>query len=517
MEASGHLDSQTAILIGIPEEKSVGIKQAFESYNVSVIEANNSTKALHIAKQRPLDFAVIWSSLPDSTPIRLIDRLRWRQPTLITAIAGPSIDQDQRSSLIRQGADDYIEVDAAFDYTETVVRRMVIRRSIGIIGRNPRILQAIAVVESIAKTKVTVLITGESGTGKELIARAVHLLSDRSEGPFIAVNCAALPEGVLESELFGHEKGSFTGAVSQRRGRFELADGGTLLLDEIGEIPLAIQAKLLRVLEEEKIMRVGGSKEISIDVRIIASTNRDLGYLVGKGEFRQDLYYRLNVVSIHLPALRERKEDIRAIFLAALSDASKRNKIQFSGINDDALIALENYDWPGNVRELKNLAESLVVLCQGRTITLQDLPEQILRRSEQDRLPVLNPKPRAEIERDLLFREISALKDLLMVELPSIRENLAFLAKRIVDYRGEPAGRPIEALYRSIPTEEGASLEVQADGSLTVSAGTPIKQVEKELIETTLKKVSGNRKKAAKLLGIGERTLYRKMKRYGLS
>ncbi len=517
MEASGHLDSQTAILIGIPEQKSLGIRQAFESNDVSVIEASNSSKALLVAKQKVPDFAVVWNDLPDSTPTRLIERLRSRYPTLIAAIAGPAIDQDQRSNLIKQGADDYIEIDAAFDHTQSVVQRMVIRKRIGIIGRNPKILQAIAVVESIARTKVTVLVTGESGTGKELIARAIHFLSDRSEGPFIAVNCAALPEGVLESELFGHEKGSFTGAISQRKGRFELADGGTLLLDEIGEMPLAIQAKLLRVLEEEKIMRVGGSRDIGIDVRIIASTNRDLGYLVSKGQFRQDLYYRLNVVSIHLPALRERREDIRTIFLAALNEAAKRNHIEFGGIDDDALTALENYDWPGNVRELKNLAESLLVLCQGRRITLQDLPDHIVYRSDQNRLPVLNPKPRAEVERDLLFRELSSLKDLLLVELSSIRENLAFLAKRIIDYESRSDRRPIEASYRSIPAEEGTTLDAQPQDSLTVAPGTPIKEVEKDLIETTLRKVNGNRKKAAKLLGIGERTLYRKMKRYGLS
>lgn len=516
MEESRHLDSPTAILIGIPEQKSLSIKQAFESNRVSVVEANTSSKAIHLSKQKPPDFVVVWSDLADSTPTKLINRLRWWHPALIAAIAGPTIGQDQRTNLIRDGADDYIEVDADFNRTEAVVRRMVVRKKTRIIGRNPKILQAIAVVESIARTKVTVLVTGESGTGKELIARAIHMLSDRSNGPFIAINCAALPEGVLESELFGHEKGSFTGAISQRKGRFELADGGTLLLDEIGEIPPSIQAKLLRVLEEERIMRVGGSREIDIDVRIIASTNRDLGYLVSKGEFRQDLYYRLNVVSIHLPALRERREDIRTIFMAALHDASQRNQIEFAGIDEEALIALENYDWPGNVRELKNLAESLLVICQGRAITLKDLPDHILRRSDDSRLPVLNPKPRAEVERDLLFREISALKDLLVVELSSIRENLAFLAKKIVE-RGEPIGQPVEAQYRSIPTEESKGFEAHSQETITVAAGTPIKQIERDLIETTLKKVNGNRKKAAKLLGIGERTLYRKMKKYGLS
>jgi len=352
-----------------------------------------------------------------------------------------------------------------------------------------------------------VLITGESGTGKELIARAIHLRSDRRKGPFIAVNCGALPEGVLESELFGHEKGSFTGAISQRKGRFEIADGGTLLLDEVGEMPLGTQVKLLRVLEEERFMRVGGSRDVVVDVRVVASTNRDLRRFVEDGHFRRDLYYRLNVVPIHIPPLRERREDIRTILYGIAEEARLRNNVKFGGMTEDAVITLERYDWPGNVRELKNLAESLVVLSGGKKINIDDLPDHIVERDNvHSDLPVRVGRPREDVERDLLFGRLA-----------EIEHRLTQMADVLLDLRNAVTGQPVPAPQPSAVPGEAKYTEIP-DGhdDIVVKPGTPIRDIERELIEKTLREVSGNRKKAAELLGIGERTLYRRMKEYGI-
>jgi DNA-binding NtrC family response regulator len=330
--------------------------------------------------------------------------------------------------------------------------------------------------------------------------------SDRENGPFIAVNCGALPQGVLESELFGHEKGSFTGAMSQRKGRFELADGGTLLLDEVGEMPLGTQVKLLRVLEEEQFMRVGGSKDVKIDVRVVASTNRDLRRLVEEGGFRRDLYYRLNVVPIHVPPLRERKADITTIFMGTVSETCDRNRVTFGGITEDALQILEDYDWPGNVRELKNLVESLVVLSGGKKIGIEDLPESMTRSESVSRdLPVRVGRPREEIERDLLFGRLAEIEGRVSYLTELVQDLQVALTGRTV-----PPGRsavPGHVKYREVPVDQR---------DIVVRPGTRIKEVERDLIEKTLKKVNGNRKKAARILGIGERTLYRRMKEYDL-
>jgi DNA-binding NtrC family response regulator len=370
-------------------------------------------------------------------------------------------------------------------------------------GKNERILQIIETIETIAPTKVTVLITGESGTGKELIARAIHQRSNRRNKPFVAVNCAALPQGLLESELFGHEKGAFTGAVAQRKGRFEIADGGTLLLDEVGEMPPGTQVKLLRVLEEEHFMRVGGSQDVTVDVRVLASTNRDLRQLVEDGCFRIDLFYRLNVIPIHVPPLRERKEDIPAIFRAIMAETCIRNGVEFGDIDDEALLALVNYPWPGNVRELGNLAESLIVLAGGKLITLASLPEHIVRALEARDLPVRMNRPRSESERDLyLWR------------LADIGAGIAELTKLVVGMRDALerthvlAKQPVYVSSASAPSEAA---------DVGVRPGVSVKDVERELIEKTLGAVDGNRKKAAKMLGIGERTLYRRMKEYNLT
>lgn len=497
----------TAILVCDDSDKMADVAEALTQHGVKYIFTGDTAAALRHARKSPPDFAYVYYKLPGGTGIRALQRLKRRHPLILAALVGPQLSADARKSLIAEGADDYIEVFSDGTMVSAGVHRLIARKESGILGRNDKILQIIDVIEGIAPTKVTVLITGESGTGKELIARAIHRRSERSDGPFIAVNCGALPQGVLESELFGHEKGSFTGATAQRAGRFEIADGGSLLLDEVGEMPLGTQVKLLRVLEEEKFMRVGGTKSVSVDVRVIAATNRDLKQLVDQGEFRRDLFYRLNVVPIHVPPLRERPEDIRTIFFGLAEEISRRNKVEFGGITEESLHALENYIWPGNVRELKNLVESLIVLSRGRRTTVADLPTHILEAEENGRnLPVRVGRPREEIERDLLFgrlalieKQIAALTDIIL---------------SMKDGSEDAAGFPEKA--SAVPGEATWAEILEEPKDVLVKHGGRIKDVEKALIEKTLSQVNGNRRKAARLLGIGERTLYRRMKQYGL-
>jgi two-component system NtrC family response regulator len=246
-----------------------------------------------------------------------------------------------------------------------------------IIGKSKAMRSVLGMVDKAAPSRSTVLITGDSGTGKELVARAIHFASPRKDGPFVSVNCMALNPGVLESELFGHEKGSFTGAVARRRGRFELADGGTLFLDEIGELTAELQVKLLRVLQERTFERVGGGGEIEVDIRVVAATNADLAKAVEQGDFREDLYYRLNVIQIHMPSLGERREDIPLLATHFLNKYAEENDKRVTGFAPEAMDYLSGYDWPGNVRQLQNVVERCVVMASGETISVEDLPPEI--------------------------------------------------------------------------------------------------------------------------------------------
>ena len=315
----------------------------------------------------------------------------------------------------------------------------------GIIGNAAAMQRIFDTLQQVAMTHATVLIQGESGTGKELLARAIHQNGRRKDRLFVGLNCAALSEGILESELFGHEKGAFTGADRQRQGRFEYANGGTLFLDEIGDMPLSTQIKLLRVIEEREILRVGSNEPIKVDVRLIAATNQDIEELVRLKRFREDLYFRLNVVRVSLPPLRERREDIPLLIDAFIREFAETHSKQIAGIEPDAHRALCRHDWPGNVRELKNSIESMVVMSRGERLTLRDLPDAVLSATEG-----------------------------------------------LEDARHAPAS------------------------GLHVTPGTSLEAMEKELIRRTLETVGGNREEAAKQLKIGERTLYRKLDRYGL-
>lgn len=426
------------------------------------------------------------------------------------------------------------------------IERRRLQRVTGIVGATDAMREVLERVVQIAPVAATVLVTGESGTGKELVARGLHALSPRRHKPFIAVNVAAISETLLESELFGHEKGAFTGAIDARRGLFELADTGTIFLDEIGEMPLATQTKLLRVLEQREFHRVGGEKPLKVDVRIVAATNQDLRGLVAMGEFRRDLYFRLNVLHIELPALRERRDDIPLLVQEFVREASLRHDRPFPGISPDAMQILKDYAWPGNVRELRNLVESMVVLGGGHTIEAHHIPADV--RGGRGRTLLPAPIPRVTREGGG-SRDVRPELEFVFRTLVDLRVDMDDLRRDFDTYRRERvAGHPDQA-WLELPTREipvrmvvegpggeerpAEEARVVAEGGTTDAPyevrprqeesgvvvfrpGMTMDDVEREAIRAALESVSGNRRKAAELLGIGERTLYRKISKYDL-
>jgi DNA-binding NtrC family response regulator len=397
------------------------------------------------------------------------------------------------------------------------VRRLIERRRLqqrtGILGESPPIQEVLVKIEQMAPVTSTVLIEGESGTGKELVARAIHDLSPRGVGgkPFIAVNCAALPETLLESELFGHEKGAFTGAAERRLGRFELADEGTIFLDEIGEMPPATQVKLLRVLEERSFFRVGGAQPIRVDVRVITATNKALKESVALGRFRDDLYYRLNVLSVYLPPLRERRSDIPLLVRRFIAEFARTHDRVFRGITPEALQILVEADWPGNVRQLRNLIESMVVLAPEGEIRASDIPADIRDRSRV--LPMRIPQAvSGGQEFEFILRSLVELK--LQVEE---------LRRRLDDRVGQPVevieigSREQGARSRRLESgEDPLALDEGEPPVVIYRPGMTMADVERAAIDAALRETRGNRRKAAEVLGIGERTLYRKLKEYAI-
>jgi DNA-binding NtrC family response regulator len=382
---------------------------------------------------------------------------------------------------------------------EGVMERKEFQKQMGILGESVEIKEIIDVVLQVAPTDITVLISGESGTGKELIAKAIHAASPRANKSLVTVNCGAIPEGIMESELFGHERGAFTGATELRKGYFEISDGGTIFLDEIGEMPLATQVKFLRVLENGEFMRVGASTPRKADVRVIAATNKDLEHEVQNGNFREDLFYRLRSVNIRVPPLRDRREDIPLFFTAFVRDFCERNSLTFAGITDEAMQLFVNYDWPGNIRELKNVVESMLVIERGKRLEIEDVRKHLRgnRENHEERnLPVFLNRTAEQAERELLYRALIEMrKDILEVKN---------LITRQVIHQAPIAG----------PSEysiEGVEANVQeAEESMALD------EVERKMIVSALDRFHGNRRLAAKALRISERTLYRKIKEYGL-
>ncbi|MAR65095.1 MAG: sigma-54-dependent Fis family transcriptional regulator [Flammeovirgaceae bacterium] len=392
-----------------------------------------------------------------------------------------------------------------------------IKQKFGIIGNSNTLNHAIEVAIQVAPTDMTVLISGESGTGKESFSKIIHSISKRKHGQFIAVNCGAIPEGTIDSELFGHEKGSFTGANESRKGYFEVTDKGTIFLDEIGEMPLSTQSRLLRILENGEFIKVGSSKVLKTDVRIIAATNVKLEEAVRNKKFREDLYYRLNTVPIVVPPLREREEDISLLFRKFASDFSDINKIDPVRLSDDAKYELKKYRFPGNIRELKNLAEQISVLEIERNISAETVRKYIPETSNLPTLSKLNSEANDENynERDILYKILFDLKND-VTEMKKIIDNILNSNEKVqIDTKKSELLEDNNILIRDKEVQSDNTFQEVTELEIDTES-LSIEKKEKELIIKALKKNRNKRKYAAKDLGISERTLYRKIKHYKL-
>lgn len=404
-----------------------------------------------------------------------------------------------------------------------------IKQRFGIIGGSPLINRAIDIARQVAPTDITVLITGESGSGKEVFSHIIHQLSARKHGPFIAVNCGAIPEGTIDSELFGHEKGSFTGAHEARKGYFEVVNGGTIFLDEVGELPIGTQARLLRVLESGEYIRVGSSKVQKTDVRVVAATNVDMFEAVKAGKFREDLYYRLNTVPLKIPPLRDRKEDIHLIFRKFVADFSDKYRSPSVTLDDSAVQVLINYNWPGNVRQLRNIAEQIAVLEKERHISGQTLLSYIPTDGVSNLPMRLNQNSKEDFsERDILYKVLFDMKKD-MVELKKLVVDIINHGDGVSNYAADNP-HVINALYEDLEMPKNDStLTIQQPVNLSrsenyhlthdaeeVEESLSLVDKEADMIKKALKKHKGKRKAASEELGISERTLYRKIKELNL-
>lgn len=451
-------EQQRAAILIVEDDRNQAdaVSEALQRVGHECVVVTAPRRASAILESRSFDLVITDLMMQDLDGMDILRAVKSINPTTEVIVITGHASIETAVGAIRQGAYDYIEKPLNVEVLRDRVSKALERRRLvaqtkelsaqlderfgfaGVVGNNPQMRRVVEIARQIAPTNTTVLITGESGTGKELIARAIHNNSPRRHRNFVALNCAALSEGILESELFGHEKGAFTGAAALRRGRFEYADGGTLFLDEVGDMPMSTQIKLLRVLEDGEIMRVGSNDPIRVDVRLISATNRDLNAAIAEKAFREDLYFRLKVVTLALPPLRERAEDIALLADYFMKEFSRQHGKTITALSPAALQALQAYTWPGNVRELRNAVETMVALAQGNTLDVQQLPPEIP--------GAVRPGPSA------------------------------------------------------------ASL-----GTMT------LEEAERQLIANALRATEGNRQEAARRLGIGERTLYRKIKDYGLS
>lgn len=445
-----------SILI-VDDEKNIrsGLAMAMELEGYESLTAEDGSAAWALMGKKNVDLVITDLRMPNLSGEQLLQKIASAYPRLPVIILTGHGTIETAVEAMRKGAIDFFTKPVELDRLSLVVKKALSTTDLyaeherlkaevaslkarnrydRIVGKSQKMMALMETVALVAPTRASVLITGESGVGKELVADAIHELSTRSKGPFIKVHCAALSESLLESELFGHEKGSFTGAIAQKKGRFELADGGTIFLDEIGEINAATQVKLLRVLQEKEFERVGGEKAITVDVRIVCATNRDLLKEIEKGNFREDLYYRLNVVHLDVPPLRDRKDDIPLLMTTFLSQFNQENDKGLEGFSSGAKKALLSYEWPGNIRELRNSIESAVVLSRSSVIEVEDLP-------------------------------------------PSVR-----LADK--------------------------------SSQLSLDVGITLAEAEKQLIMSTLIMSGGNKTRAAEVLGIGRKTLHRKLQEY---
>ncbi|RIK62957.1 MAG: sigma-54-dependent Fis family transcriptional regulator [Planctomycetota bacterium] len=438
----------------------------------AVTLAHSGEAGIKEAREREFDVVLCDLRLPDTDGMEVLKKLKALDPDLEVIIITGFGSVEKAVDALRSGAYSFLEKPLNRDQLRSTVTNAVERRKLagenrelqkivhekfgfeGIVGSSPPMQQVFQRLRQVAPTDARVLITGENGTGKELVARALHFNSKRRNVPLVAINCGALAGGVLDSELFGHVKGAFTGALRDHEGKFEYADGGTLFLDEVGEMPQETQVKLLRVIETKEVTRIGANAPRKIDVRLISATNKNLEAEVKAGRFREDLYYRLKVIEMHLPALRERAGDIPMLAQSFLKEFAQQHGKDIAGFEPRAINALMAHDWPGNVRELRNVVEEMVVLSQGRLITAAELPP-----------------------------------------------NLTRLA---------PATAAVTA------PGQAAAFAAPAQAGMSSLVGLTMEQIEREVIRLTLAHNEGNRERTAKMLAIGERTLYRKIKEYGL-
>ncbi len=418
----------TILIVDDDRPQREGLQRALAG-RYEVLTADDAAKAYSILESQPVDVLLTDLRMPGDDGMKLLRRARSlsNPPVSIMMTAYGSIDNAVEA--MKAGAYHYVTKPVNLDELELVIERALKSRRIeaeninlheqldrrfgleNLVGESPAMLQVFDVIQQVAPTRATVLITGETGTGKELVAHAIHNLSPRKDGPFVAVHAAALTSTLLESELFGHEKGAFTGAVERRIGRFEAADGGTLFLDEVSEIDPAMQVKLLRVLEERAFERVGGTKTIQVDVRLVAATNKDLKKLVSEGKFRDDLFYRLSVVTVNLPPLRDRRQDVPLLVQAFIRQCSAENGKPVRDITAEAVNTLMAYDWPGNVRELRNTIEQMVVLSRGERLTLRDVPAAIRGGADLTKISVVRPGTTMTVEEAERQLIVQALKE----------------------------------------------------------------------------------------------------------
>jgi len=388
------LDNKSYSILVVDDEESMreflSIMLHREGYQVEAVA--DGAQAIALLKEKGYDLIISDIKMPRVDGFQLLAHVKDRWPETVVIMVTAFSSTEEAVEAMKQGAYDYITKPFKNEEIRLIVQNALERKALrqenldlkkelgrrfalgGLIGKTKKMQVVYDLIEKVAKSRINVLLTGESGTGKELVAKAIHYQSDRRSNPFVPINCGAIPENLLESELFGHEKGSFTGAMQQKAGLFEVADNGTLFLDEIGELPPMMQVKLLRVLQEQEFRRVGGTKDIKVDVRVIAATNKDLAEAVSRGEFREDLFYRLNVIAVHLPSLRERREDIPLLIEHFCRKISKQGQ---PDVAEDALRRMLDYSWPGNVRELENAVERCLILGKNGAITADCLPPAV--------------------------------------------------------------------------------------------------------------------------------------------
>ncbi|MEO8201153.1 MAG: sigma-54 dependent transcriptional regulator [Gemmatimonadota bacterium] len=485
-------------------ETAVRLNAAFEAagFVTSMVAPMDEYRAA-LKKDNP-DLVILTGGLHESPARQLAQAARDAEISTFALLEATDSSRAEGDLGVTEIAVKPVETEDVLLTARRLIERRHLQERTGIAGESPAIQELLVRIEQMAPVSSTVMIQGESGTGKELVAKALHDLSPRRGKPFIAVNCAALPETLLESELFGHEKGSFTGAAERRLGRFELADEGTIFLDEIGEVPASVQVKLLRVLESRIFFRVGGTQPIKVDVRVLAATNQNLKDLVQLGQFRDDLYYRLNVLNIYLPPLRERKQDIPLLLRRFVREFAKTHDRPFRGITQEAMRLLVDAPWPGNVRQLRNLVESMVVLAPGNEVRASDIPPDILESNTR-----LLPMRVSQGSRDVPAQEF----EFILRSLVELRLQVEELRRRLDE---RPQRVQVIDLGESQPIHEFMTDDKEEPETVLYRSGMTMADVEKAAIQAALEEYKGNRRRAAEVLGIGERTLYRKIKAYHL-